>query len=85
MRHRRDLCAVFAEEIDELLPRNAESVSGARIHSPTLVTPVDTGRLEPAAFLAVNDSYAFHDRAGSLLRTGPTGTNVSDVAVVLVR
>ena len=41
--------------------------------------------LDLAAYLAGNDSYTFHDRAGSLLRTGPTNTNVSDVAVLLVR
>jgi glycerate 2-kinase len=43
------------------------------------------GGLEPEPFLARNDSYAFHDRAGTLLRTGPTNTNVSDVAVLVVR
>jgi len=41
--------------------------------------------LDPWASLAANDSYTFHDRVGSLLRTGPTNTNVSDVSVVLVR
>jgi len=41
--------------------------------------------LDPAAYLATNDSYNFHDHLGSLLRTGPTNTNVSDVAILLVR
>lgn len=41
--------------------------------------------LEPEPFLTENDSYAFHDRAGTLIRTGPTHTNVSDVAILLVR
>jgi hydroxypyruvate reductase len=41
--------------------------------------------LDPAAALAANDSYTFHDRLGSLLRTGATNTNVSDVAIILVR
>lgn len=40
--------------------------------------------LDPHAYLAANDSHAFHQRAGSLLRTGPTNTNVSDLAVLLV-
>ena len=40
--------------------------------------------LDPARFLAANDSYRFHDAAGSLLKTGPTNTNVSDVAVLMV-
>ena len=41
--------------------------------------------LDPDAFLSANDSYHFHAQAGSLLRTGPTNTNVSDVAILLVR
>jgi hydroxypyruvate reductase len=40
--------------------------------------------LDANAFLAANDSYRFHEAAGSLLRTGPTNTNVSDVAVLMV-
>jgi glycerate 2-kinase len=40
--------------------------------------------LEPAEFLARNDSYAFFDRIGGLLRTGPTNTNVCDFQICLV-
>jgi hydroxypyruvate reductase len=40
--------------------------------------------LDPHAYLADNDSYAFHAGAGSLLKTGPTNTNVSDMAILLV-
>src|SRR6185503_3784199 len=32
--------------------------------------------LDPARFLAVNDSYHFFERLESLIKTGPTGTNV---------
>jgi glycerate-2-kinase len=39
---------------------------------------------DPAADLAANDSYAFFDAEGGLLRTGPTRTNVMDLALVLV-
>lgn len=41
--------------------------------------------LDPDRALAENDSYAFLAASGGLLRTGPTGTNVADVMVVLVR
>ena len=41
--------------------------------------------LDPRSYLAANDSYHFHERAGSLYKTGPTNTNVSDVAILLVR
>ena len=35
--------------------------------------------------LADNDAYHALDAVGGLIRTGPTGTNVNDVAVVLLR
>jgi hydroxypyruvate reductase len=40
----------------------------------------------PAAdtFLAANDAYHFFDRLGDLVITGPSGTNVGDVQVVMV-
>lgn len=41
--------------------------------------------LDPAAALANNDSYPLLKAAGALIFTGPTGTNVNDVIVVLVR
>jgi hydroxypyruvate reductase len=38
---------------------------------------------DPEAFLRDNDSYHALDLAGDLLKTGPTGTNVNDLAIVL--
>jgi len=40
--------------------------------------------LDAAVFLRENDSYHFFEKAGGLLKTGPTGTNVADVRIVLV-
>ena len=40
--------------------------------------------LDATSSLAANDSYHFHERADSLLLTGPTNTNVSDVAILIV-
>ncbi len=40
--------------------------------------------IDPAAALADNDSYPALDSCGALLRTGPTGTNVNDLLVLLV-
>jgi hydroxypyruvate reductase len=37
-----------------------------------------------ADYLARNDSYAFFDRLGDLIRTGPTNTNVNDLTFILV-
>jgi glycerate 2-kinase len=39
--------------------------------------------LDPHDSLARNDSYPFFDQLGSLLRTGPTGTNVNDLVLIL--
>ena len=41
--------------------------------------------LDPDGALARNDAYPFFDVLGDLLVTGPTGTNVMDLQVVLVR
>jgi glycerate 2-kinase len=40
--------------------------------------------LTPELFLAINNSYAFFDETGGLLKTGPTHTNVMDVQVILI-
>jgi glycerate 2-kinase len=50
-------------------------------------TTVDRARLaglHPALFLADNNSYAFFDALGDLVQTGPTGTNVGDLQVILL-
>jgi glycerate 2-kinase len=39
--------------------------------------------LDPADHLSRNDSYPFFEGLGDLVRTGPTGTNVMDVNVML--
>ena len=44
-------------------------------------TPLDGA----AEALAGHDAYPFFDRCGGLVRTGPTGTNVADVRVIVVR
>jgi hydroxypyruvate reductase len=41
--------------------------------------------LNPEEFLDNNDSYHFFDKAGGLLKTGPTETNVCDLQVLLIR
>ncbi len=41
--------------------------------------------LQPQACLDANDSYPLLHKAGTLLRTGPTRTNVMDIAIMLVR
>jgi glycerate-2-kinase len=40
--------------------------------------------LDPRPYLERNDSYAFFEPLGGLLKTGPTHTNVMDLRVALV-
>lgn len=42
-------------------------------------------RLDAHRALAENDAFPFFDTLGDLIETGPTGTNVMDLALVLVR
>ncbi len=41
--------------------------------------------LDAHKFLADNDSYHFFERLGDLIKTGPTGTNVADIRLILLR
>lgn len=40
-------------------------------------------QMKTEKFLAENDSYNFFLKLGDLIRTGPTGTNVNDVAIMI--
>lgn len=42
-------------------------------------------RLDPTPYLGGNDAYHFFETHGGLVRTGPTGTNVGDLRILLVR
>ena len=58
--------------------------AGALADGRTLQRARELG-LDAAAFLARNDSYHFFNALGDLIRTGPTGTNVMDVRLLLTR
>jgi len=59
----------------------AIAVSGA--DSSTLARAASLG-LDAQRFLDDNDSYRFFEPLEALLKTGPTGTNVADVRVLLI-
>jgi glycerate 2-kinase len=40
--------------------------------------------ISPLPFLQNNDSYTFFEKTGGLIITGPTGTNVMDIIIILV-
>lgn len=62
-------------------PTNA---AGAVVDESVRQTALAKG-LNPAEFLAINNSYPFFEQTGGLLLTGPTHTNVMDLRVALVR
>jgi hydroxypyruvate reductase len=57
--------------------------AGAFADSATAAQARQIG-LDPALFLADNDSTGFFSRTGGLLRTGPTYTNINDFRAILV-
>jgi hydroxypyruvate reductase len=73
----------------------AASIGTDGIDGPTdaagaVVDPMTIRRAEAASlpssqtYLDNNNAYAFFDRLGDLIRTGPTNTNVGDLQIVLI-
>lgn len=56
---------------------------GALVDGQTYLRAQKLG-LSPEAYLRHHDSYHFHQRCGSLLVTGPSGTNVADIAIIFL-
>jgi glycerate-2-kinase len=56
---------------------------GAIIDSTSLSRAATLG-LSIQDFLSQNNSYAFFDRLGDILRSGQTGTNVNDMTMILI-
>jgi hydroxypyruvate reductase len=56
--------------------------AGAITDGETVARARELG-MNPAEYLAKNDSYHFFEALGDLVKTGPTGTNVADVRLVL--
>ncbi len=56
--------------------------AGAFVDGRTAVRARELG-LDAEISLPANDSYAYFDRLGDLLRCGPTGTNVMDIKIVV--
>lgn len=57
--------------------------AGAITDGKTLVRAADM-ELSAEESLAENDSYNFFSKLGDLIFTGPTGTNVNDISVIVV-
>jgi hydroxypyruvate reductase len=61
----------------------ADDPAGAFVDEMTLARARSAG-LDPAAFLADNDSTGFFNAIGDLLTTGPTFTNVTDFRAIVI-
>ncbi len=57
--------------------------AGGLVDSTTIERAGAAG-LYPQAFLDRNDSYRFFEALGDLIHTGPTGTNVGDLQLILL-
>ena len=57
--------------------------AGAIVDGQTIAKARSLG-LDPQSFLDDNDSYHFFEKAGGLVKTGPTGTNVMDLQIILI-
>jgi glycerate-2-kinase len=57
--------------------------AGAMVDGSTLVRARALG-LDPSKHLSENDSYTFFQSLGDAFITGPTGTNVNDLTLILV-
>ena len=89
-----ELALWFALEIEgekgiTLLSAGTDGSDGATEAAGAIVDGKTTHRarrkgINPEAFLKNNDSYNFFRKAGGLVTTGPTGTNVMDVQVMVI-
>ena len=57
--------------------------AGAIVDGTTIARARELG-LDPQTYLDDNNSYAFFDQCGGLLVTGPTGTNVMDLQILVI-
>ncbi len=57
--------------------------AGAVVNEPLRQFVLAKG-LDPAEFLAINNSYSFFEQIGGLILTGPTHTNVMDLRVAVI-
>jgi glycerate 2-kinase len=57
--------------------------AGAIVDGQTIAKARALG-LDPQSFLDDNDSYHFFEKTGGLFKTGPTGTNVMDLQIILI-
>jgi len=80
-------CAISGRDV-VVLSAGTDGIDGnspaaGAIADPTTLTRARNLRLDPADYLARSDSFTFFAELGDLIRTGPTGTNVRDLRLIL--
>jgi hydroxypyruvate reductase/glycerate 2-kinase len=58
--------------------------AGALVSSYTTLQARKQGH-SPEPYIQQYNSYAFHEAMNTLIKTGPSGTNLMDLCVVLIR
>jgi glycerate-2-kinase len=61
----------------------ASDAAGAIADGKNHSRAVELG-LNPEKFLDINDSYNLHKKLNDLIITGPTGTNINDIAIIVI-
>jgi glycerate 2-kinase len=88
-----ELALAFAQEIEGMsgitfLSAGTDGTDGPTDAAGAVVDGHTAGRardlgLDAKAYLDDNDSYTFFQKTGNLLMTGPTGTNVMDIQIII--
>ena len=89
-----ELALAFALEIDgipgiTLLSAGTDGTDGPTVAAGAIVDGSTAMRarqrgLDPLEYLRTNDSYTFFSELGGLFITGPTGTNVMDIQIMVI-
>ena len=75
-------CVVAALGTDGI---DGPTVAAGAIVDGETITKAKEKEIDPLVFLAENDSYSFFEKLSDCIITGPTGTNVNDLTVILIR
>jgi glycerate 2-kinase len=57
--------------------------AGAYVNDKT-IQYIQENNINVASYLSENDSYRFFEKVGGLIKTGPTGTNVMDLHILIL-
>jgi len=68
-----------------VLSAGTDGADGPTDAAGAIADGTSIARQDAIGMLANNDSYHFFEPLGDLIKTGPTGTNVADIQIILVR